>query len=106
MVCIAAFIILALIGIFVAITVSFVSLRSKVTNSVNEISQLQSQLHELKQSNDEAYNKANSNVDLEVIKKIAIEEYGMTYANQDQVITYSDEGGDDFVRQKHAIPEN
>ena len=55
--------------------------------------------------NDEKYNKASSNVDLDEIKRIAMEEYGMTYADENQIVTYSDEGGDDYVRQNEAIPQ-
>ncbi|MBR5046704.1 MAG: cell division protein FtsL, partial [Eubacterium sp.] len=58
----------------------------------------------LKQDNDEAYNRANGNVDLDEIKRIAIQEYGMTYASEGQIISYSDEGGSDYVRQIAAIP--
>ena len=61
--------------------------------------------NELKQENDEAYNKANSSRDLEEIKKIAIQEYGMQYADQGQIVTYSDEGGNDYVRQNADIPD-
>lgn len=83
----------------------YVSLRSQITNSVTKISGLESQLNDLKEENDEAYNKANSNVDLEEIKRIAMEEYGMQYADENQVVTYSDDGGDDYVRQEEAIPD-
>ena len=40
---------------------------------------------------------------LEEIKKIAINELGMKYAKEGQVIIYSGEGSD-YVRQYKAIP--
>ena len=46
-----------------------------------------------------------SSLDLEEIKRIAIGEYGMTYATEGQIITYSDGGGNDYVRQLAPIPD-
>lgn len=84
---------------------SYISLQSRITNSSKNIAALESQLNNLKQDNDEAYNRANGNVDLDEVKRIAIQEYGMTYASEGQVITYSDGGGNDYVRQLAPIPE-
>ncbi len=83
----------------------YLSVQSQITNSVKHISALESQLNNLKQDNDEAYNRANGNVDLDEVKRIAIQEYGMTYATEGQIITYSDGGGNDYVRQLAPIPE-
>ncbi len=84
----------------------YISLQSQITASVKNIANLESQLNNLKQDNDEAYNRASGNVDLEEVKRIAIQEYGMTYATEGQIIRYSDEGGNDYVRQLAPIPEN
>ncbi len=84
----------------------YISLQSQVTNSVKHIAELESQLNDLKQDNDEAYNRANGNIDLDEVKRIAIQEYGMTYATEGQIITYSDGGGNDYVRQVAPIPES
>ncbi|RKM55676.1 cell division protein FtsL [Butyrivibrio sp. X503] len=83
----------------------YISLQSQITNSVKNIATLESQLNNLKQDNDEAYNRANGNVDLEEVKRIAIQEYGMTYATDGQIVTYSDGGGNDYVRQIAPIPQ-
>ena len=82
----------------------YISLQSQITGSVKNIAALQSQLNTLKQENDEAYNRANGNVDLDEVKRIAIQEYGMTYATEGQIVTYSDGGGNDYVRQIAPIP--
>ncbi len=83
----------------------YLSLQSQITGSVKHIAALESQLNNLKQDNDEAYNRANGNVDLDEVKRIAIKEYGMTYASEGQIVTYSDGGGNDYVRQLAPIPE-
>ncbi len=83
----------------------YISLQSEIKNSVKNIAVLESQLNNLKQDNDEAYNRANGNVDLDEVKRIAIQEYGMTYATEGQIVRYSDGGGNDYVRQLAPIPE-
>ena len=83
----------------------YITLQADITASVKQVSTLEAQLNTLKQDNDEAYNKAVSSLDLEEIKRIAIGEYGMTYATEGQIITYSDGGGNDYVRQLAPIPD-
>ena len=83
----------------------YITLQAQIKNSVKNIAVLESQLNNLKQDNEEAYNRANGNVDLEEVKRIAIQEYGMIYATEGQIITYSDEGGNDYVRQLSPIPD-
>lgn len=85
------------------VLIGYVELQADITNRINHISQLESQLNELKLENDETYTKIMSSVDLEEIKRIAINELGMKYAKEGQVITYSGEGSD-YVRQYKEIP--
>ena len=58
----------------------------------------------LKLSNDAAYSKAVSSVDLDKIRDIAINELGMVYANQDQIVTYEKQDKD-YVRQYEEVPK-
>ena len=85
------------------VLIGYVELQADITNKINRISQLESQLNDLKLDNDETYTKIMSSVDLEEIKRIAINELGMKYAKEGQVITYSGEGSD-YVRQYKEIP--
>ena len=85
------------------VLIGYVELQADITNRINHISKLESQLNDLKLANDEEYTKIMSSVDLEEIKRIAIEELGMNYAKDGQVITYSGEGND-YVRQYKEIP--
>ena len=57
----------------------------------------------MKLSNDEEYSRIESSVNLEQIKQIAINELGMTYAGEGQIVEYSSEGSD-YVRQVADIP--
>ncbi len=83
----------------------YVSVQSSLEGSVSEIAALEKQLAAMRQENDEAYSRANSRVDLEEVKRMAIQELGMKYADEGQIIVYSDDGAADYVRQYEAIPE-
>lgn len=86
------------------VLIGYVRLQSDVTNKITNIAKLESELNSLKLSNDEEYNRIMSSVDLEEIKQIAIEDLGMKYAKDGQIITYSGEGSD-YVRQYNDIPK-
>ena len=49
-------------------------------------------------ANDEEYNRIVNSIDLEEIKRIAMGELGMVYAQEGQVITYENKGYD-YMRQ-------
>lgn len=82
----------------------YIGLQSDITNSIKNISRLESELNSLKLKNDEEYSRITSNIDLEEVKRIAIQELGMKYAEEGQIITFSGEGCD-YVRQVADIPE-
>jgi len=83
---------------------SYIKLQSDITNHVKNISTLESRLNELRLANDETYTKIMSSVDLEEIKRIAVNELGMKYAKEGQVVQYTGEGND-YVRQYSDIPK-
>ncbi len=85
------------------VLIGYVELQADITNKINHISRLERQLNDLRLENDETYTKIMSGIDLEEIKRIAINELGMKYAKEGQVITYSGEGSD-YVRQYKEIP--
>lgn len=82
----------------------YLMLQSDITNSIKRIASLESQLNELKLENDENYSRITSNVDLEEVKRVAIQELGMRYAEEGQIITFNGEGSD-YVRQTGKIPD-
>ena len=87
-----------------SVLICYVNLQSNITNYISSISKLESQLNEMKMANDETYTKIMSSIDLEEIKRIAVNELGMKYAKEGQVIKYTGEGND-YVRQYGAVPE-
>lgn len=82
----------------------YLMLQSDITNSVNSIAVGERVLNELRLENDENYNRINGNVNLEEIRRVAIQELGMQYADAGQVVTFNGEGSD-YVRQIGQIPK-
>lgn len=85
------------------ILVYYIGLQSDITNSVKHISTLESQLNDLKVENEENYSRISSSVDLEEIRRIAIQELGMQYAQEGQIISFASENND-YVKQMAEIP--
>lgn len=82
----------------------YLTLQSDITNSIKHISTLESELNYLKLANDENYSRITSNVNLEEVKRVAIQELGMRYAEEGQIVTFNGEGSD-YVRQTGDIPD-
>lgn len=98
------FVMVASMVIVCGILISYVNLQADITSRIENIASLESELNDLKLSNDEMYTKIMSQVDLEEIKRIAIQELGMKYAKEGQVVTYTGEGSD-YVTQYSEIPK-
>lgn len=88
------------IAVFVtAVTlIGYIRLQSDLTMSVKNVANLESELNELRLTNDENLARINGSINLEEIKQIAVEELGMTYAKEGQVVIIESEGSD-YVRQ-------
>jgi hypothetical protein len=54
--------------------------------------------------NDAAYEAVNTTYDLDYVYKVAVDELGMVYPNNNKVITYQS-GDEDYVRQYEDIPD-
>jgi len=83
--------------------IGYITVQSDITNSIKNISSLENQLNDLKLENDEEYSRITSSVDLEEVKKVAIDELGMKYAGEGQIVNYSGEDSD-YVRQFSDLP--
>ena len=86
------------------ILVNYIGLQSDITNSVKHISSLEKQLNDLKLANDEEYSRITSSVNLEEIRRIAIQELGMQYAQEGQIISFESQNND-YVKQLADIPQ-
>ena len=86
------------------ILISYIQIQSQITLSVKTIAAMESELNDLRLTNDEDYARAASSVDLEEVRSVAIGELGMRYAKEGQIINVSGEGSD-YVRQLAEIQE-
>lgn len=80
------------------ILINYIQLQAELTNRMESVAGLESDLNNARIKNDEDYSRILSSVDLEEIKRIAIGELGMTYASEGQIVTYTNEGND-YMRQ-------
>lgn len=86
------------------ILTGYLTLQADITSSIKKISKMESTLNEMRLTNDENYDRIISNVDLDEVKRIAIQELGMSYAKEGQIISFHGEGSD-YVRQTGEIPD-
>ncbi len=84
--------------------VSLIQIQSQVTQRMEHIAALESQITDLKADNDARYKEIVTSVDLNYIKEVAVNELGMQYATEDQVVYYSVEN-DNFMDQYSDIPD-
>ena len=96
---------IAVIAIMTVILISYIKLQADVTTTSRQIANLEQQLTQIKAENDAAYNEINDSISLEEVRRRAIQDLGMKYADRDQVVIYS--GAEkDSVHQVSSINEN
>ncbi len=84
--------------------VSLIQMQSQVSQRMKHIATLESQITNLKADNDARYKEIVTSVDLDYIKDVAINQLGMNYAREDQIIYFSIENNN-FMDQYSDIPE-
>ena len=87
-----------------AACVLMLSMQAKVTNQGNTITKLQSQIETLTDDNNAYEARINSSVDLDQIRDVAMNQLGMVYPTEGQVVYY-DQTEADYVRQYQDVPE-
>ena len=86
------------------IIIGYLQMQAQLTVSIKQVATLESELNDLRLSNDEKLERINSSIDMAEIKRIAVEELGMSYAKEGQVVEISGEGSD-YVRQLGKLPQ-
>lgn len=79
---------LAALFLCAMILINYIQSQAELTAKISKISRLEKELITIKRSNDEEIKRLESSTDLEEIKRRAITELGMVYANENQVIIY------------------
>jgi Flp pilus assembly CpaF family ATPase len=80
-------------------------LQSEITKRSKNITTLQQQLADVKEENTTRYNAIMNAMNLEEIRDIAVNEFGMVYAEAEQIIKYQSPEGNAIV-QYTKIPES
>ncbi|MDD3403460.1 MAG: hypothetical protein PHQ72_08910 [Hespellia sp.] len=93
----------ACLAVFVCI--QYLQLQTNLRNQSNNITVLQRELANLTEENDTAYNVTMDSVNLEDIRNKAMNEMGMVYASEGQVVEYNGPNSDS-VTQYEEIPED
>lgn len=83
--------------------VSYVKLQADVTYNMKHIASLEGQIADLKADNDANYKRVTTSVDLNQIKEVAMNELGMSYATEAQVVYYTVDNNN-FMDQYSDIP--
>lgn len=86
------------------ICIGYLKIRSEVDGRAGRIGRMEIQLKEAKAENNADYNRIMKSVNLEEIRRIALEELHMVYANEEQIVFYDSEESD-YVRQYGEIPD-
>ena len=93
----------AIVVLFVCMR--YLQLQSEISSRANHITALQQELADTKEANTTRYNVIMNSMNLEQIRDIAINEFGMVYAEEDQIIKYQRPDGS-AVTQFAGIPES
>ena len=88
-----------------AACVFYLRLQTETSAYSKQITVLQQQLAGQKEENTTRYNSVMDSMNLNEIREVAMNEYGMVYASEDQVITFKS-SVNDYVKQYEAIPES
>lgn len=88
----------AMLFIVGAVCMGYLNITSSITSDLTKIAGLEAEYNSLKAENDDYENRINGSIDLENIKKRAMNDLGMQYANDDQIVLYESDDTD-YVRQ-------
>lgn len=83
----------------------YIRLQSDITTQVDDISTMESRLHDLTMTNEEEYTRLMGTIDLEEINLIARQKLGMVNPSSEQVVEISS-STDDYVTQSRVVPGN
>lgn len=87
------------------VCVYYLQLRAELTSRSNNITAMQQELADKKEVNNTKLNNAMDSVNLEEVRKKAIEELGMAHATPEQIITYKNQA-DNYVKKYKEIPKS
>ncbi len=94
----------AAVAITLYLCISYIQVQHNITSMSKQIAIKESEINDLKNQNDAAYNRIDTSVDLKYVYDVAVRELGMVRADQSQIMKYTNVKSD-YVRQYGNIPE-
>lgn len=88
----------------VGVCVLYIQLQSEINSRMRNVAALESQILDLQTDNDAALKRIETSVNLDEIKNTAINEMGMVYPGQDQIVYFTVDTND-YMNQYQDIPE-
>lgn len=84
------YIVFLLIAFSVAavVLIGYVRLNADITTLNQEIARQEKVLNTMRMENTEALSRIDSSIDIEEVKRVAIQELGMTYPKEGQIVSY------------------
>ncbi|MFV0363850.1 MAG: hypothetical protein ACK5LL_12310 [Suipraeoptans sp.] len=86
------------------VCVSYIQVQASVTKGTSEITSMQKELYDLKEANNAKESSVRNSVNLEQVRDKAVNELGLTYVTDGQIIAYENPS-DNYVKQFEQIPE-
>jgi cell division protein FtsL len=80
---------LGIIALITTLLIYYITIQAEVKRTSQEIAEMEEELTQIRAENDAAYNEINDSISLEEVRKRAIQDLGMKYADRDQVIIYT-----------------
>ena len=96
---------LAVTLLFAYLCFSYLRVQASINASMNRIANLEEQITKVRSENAVRENRLSAQMDLEEVYRIAVDEMGMIYPDENEVIEY-DEQMREYVRQYENIPNS
>jgi len=98
------FIMTLAIGATLYFCIEFLMLQNEVSRMEKDIITMERTLATLKNENDAAYEQINTVYDLDYVYNVAVNELGMVYPNNNEIITFK-KAEESYIRQYADIPD-
>ncbi len=96
---------LAITLLFGYLCFSYLKVQASINASMNRIANMEEQLAEARSENAVSMNRLDVQVDLEEVFRIAVDEMGMIYPDENEVVVYTEQMRE-YVRQYENIPKS
>ncbi|HPU63160.1 MAG TPA: septum formation initiator family protein [Mobilitalea sp.] len=98
------FVLTLAIGATLYFCIEFLMLQNEVSRLEKDIIKMEKTLATMKNENDAAYEQINMVYDLDYVYSVAVNELGMVYPNNNEVITFK-KAEESYIRQYADIPD-